>query len=243
MNLVPDISQLDGVPDDVWPVLTQLARAFRLKDADLQPTLDAIVAAAVRMVPPAAYAGLILVVRGSLVPQATLGEPAAILDMWQHEQGAGPCIDAAERQSLVVVPDTSDDQRWPGFGAHAAAVGVASMLCAPLWVEDQRLGALSVYSQEAHVFTDHHSQIMDLFATHAALALADVQRAENLRIALRSRDVIGQAKGILIERHKLTADGAFSRLAAASQNANRKLTAVALHLVETGELLGVDSRR
>jgi AmiR/NasT family two-component response regulator len=88
------------------------------------------------------------------------------------------------------------------------------------------------------VFTDHHTQLMDLFATHAALALADVQRAENLRIALQTRDLIGQAKGILIERHRLTAEAAFSRLAAASQNSNRKLTVVAQHLVETGELLG-----
>ena len=237
---MPDISQLEELPADAWPVLTQLARAFRLKDADLQPTLDAIVAAAVAVVTPAMNAGLILLIRGALVPQATIGEPAAILDMWQLEEGRGPCIDAAAQQTVVATPDTARDPRWAGFGEQAAAVGVSSMLCAPLWIEDQRLGALSVYADTPHVFTDTHVQILNLFATHAALALADVQRAENLRIALHTRDLIGQAKGILMERHRLTPDAAFNRLAAASQNSNRKLTVVAQRLVETGELLGVN---
>jgi AmiR/NasT family two-component response regulator len=77
-----------------------------------------------------------------------------------------------------------------------------------------------------------------LFATLAAIALAEAQRTGQLHTALGNRDLIGQAKGILMERHRMTADAAFGNLSQASQDVNMKLTAVAQHLVETGELLG-----
>ena len=76
-----------------------------------------------------------------------------------------------------------------------------------------------------------------LFATLAAIALAEAQRTDQLHTALDNRDVIGQAKGILMERHRITADVAFGYLSQASQSVNSKLAAVARHLVETGELL------
>jgi AmiR/NasT family two-component response regulator len=77
-----------------------------------------------------------------------------------------------------------------------------------------------------------------LFATLAAIALAEAQRTGQLHTALGNRDLIGQAKAILMERHRMTADAAFGYLSQASQDVNMKLTAVAQHLVETGELLG-----
>jgi AmiR/NasT family two-component response regulator len=76
-----------------------------------------------------------------------------------------------------------------------------------------------------------------LFATLAAIALAEAQRTDQLHTALRNRDIIGQAKGILVERHRITADEAFALLSQASQDVNMKLTAVARNLAETGELL------
>jgi AmiR/NasT family two-component response regulator len=77
-----------------------------------------------------------------------------------------------------------------------------------------------------------------LLATLAAIALAEAQRTGQLHTALGNRDLIGPAKAILMERHRMTADAAFSNLSQASQDVNVKLTAVAQHLVETGELLG-----
>lgn len=75
-------------------------------------------------------------------------------------------------------------------------------------------------------------------ATLAAAALAEVRRTEQPRRALDSRDVIGQAKGILMERHKITPDQAFQVLSQVSQRRNRRLVIVASHLIRTGELLG-----
>jgi GAF domain-containing protein len=228
---------LDDCSDQTIRSLDIMARALRVKNAELQPTLDAIVSTAVRTLSPARHAGLIIVVRGDLVPQATTGAPPQRLDQLQQKLGDGPCIDAAQQQTVIRIEDTCADRRWPDFCAEAAGLGVRSMLCVPLWVDERCLGTLSLYAEDPSAFGDHHEQITTLLATLAVLALAEAQRADQLHTALRNRDVIGQAKGILMERHRITADEAFSYLSRASQAVNMKLTGVALHLVDTGELL------
>jgi GAF domain-containing protein len=236
--LTIELDALGDVEDNAWPVLAHLARCLHVKNAELQPTLDAIVAHAVSTIEPAGQAGLILLVGGRLTPQATLGSAPHALDEFQRQSGSGPCIAAAREQSVIRLDSTVTDGRWPDFAERALALGVASMLCVPLWVDQQKLGTLSMYADKPEAFTTQHIQVTDLYATHAALALAEAQRAAQLRAAARTRDVIGQAKGILIERMKITPDRAFECLSLASQNNNLKLVAVAEHLVATGELLG-----
>jgi GAF domain-containing protein len=218
-----------------------LARALHVKDAELQPTLEAIVSTAVSMLSPARYAGLIILSRGVLIPQAAAGEPPLLLDRLQQKLGDGPCITAARQQSIVRVEDTVGDQRWPDFSAEAASLGVRSMLCVPLWADERVLGALSLYADQAAAFTSLHERVTRLLATFAALALAEAQRADQMQVALGNRDVIGQAKGILMERHGITAAAAFGYLARVSQAENMKLAAIARRLVETGELPGAPS--
>lgn len=232
---------LEEISAESWSVLERLGRALHLKNAELQPTLDGIVALAVQTISSAQYAGLILVERGQLRPQSTAGAPPHALDMLQQAIGTGPCIDAAREQAVIRIRDTSSDQRWPAIAEQAASLGVASMLCVPLWVDESRLGSLSLYSSRSSAFSDHDLQLTRLYATHAALALSDAQRVAKLQTALRNRDVIGQAKGILMERSRLTPEGAFERLSQASQTTNLKLATVAQHLVDTGELPVVPS--
>jgi GAF domain-containing protein len=231
---------LEDLDDAVGPALMQLARSLHLKSAELQPTLDSIVSHAVTTIEPAEHAGLILVLNGRLVPQATVGTPPEVLDSLQQVTGRGPCIDAARTQEVITVDNVLTDRRWPEFGKQAADLRVLSMLCVPLWVDDLRLGTLSLYGHKPEAFAPQHRLLTELYATHAAIALADAQRASQLQTALSNRDIIGQAKGILIERMKLTPDAAFAQLSQASQHANLKLFAVARHLVETGELMGSD---
>ncbi|SOD73606.1 GAF domain-containing protein [Jatrophihabitans sp. GAS493] len=228
---------LEDLEDQTWTSLMQLARSLHLKDAKLQPTLDAIISQAVQTIEPAEHAGVILVLNGKLIPQATLGEPPYILDSLQQQTGSGPCIDSAREQSVISIDNMGTDTRWPKFIGQAISLGVSSMLCVPLWVDELRLGTLSLYGQKPDAFTPQHLQLAYLYATHAALALADAQRTAQLLEALRNRDVIGQAKGILIERLKITPQEAFVQLSSASQRANVKLTVVAEHLVTTGELM------
>jgi GAF domain-containing protein len=213
-----------------------LARALHVKSAELEPTLQAIVSTAVRMLSPARYAGLIIFSGGELIPQASTDRVPLLLDHLQQKLGDGPCVNAAQRQSIVQIDDTLQDGRWPDFAADAASLGVRSMLCVPLWVDQRCLGALSLYADQATAFTDLHGRVTTLLATFAALALAEAQRADQLTAALVNRDIIGQAKGILMERHRITADAAFGFLTRVSQAENTKLAAIAAQLVATGEL-------
>jgi GAF domain-containing protein len=215
-----------------------LARALHVKDAELQPTLQAIASTAVSMLSPARYAGLTIFSRGELIPRASSGEPPLLLDRLQQKLGDGPCINAARHQSIFRIEDTRQDERWPEFSAEAARLNVRSMLCVPLWADERGLGALSLYGDQAAAFTDLHERVTTLLATFAALALAEAQRADQMHDALGNRDVIGQAKGILMERHGVTADAAFSVLSRVSQAENMKLAEIARRLVETGKLSG-----
>ncbi|WP_375478497.1 GAF and ANTAR domain-containing protein [uncultured Jatrophihabitans sp.] len=221
-----------------WTALGHLARALRAEGADVHATLERIVSHATEAIEPATWVGIALLERNRFTPQAVSGRPPHDLDVYQGQMKAGPCFDVARTQKAAIIEDTAASQRWPDFCARAVQQQVRSMLCVPLWVDERRLGTLSLFSAEPSVFAPRHLLITELYSTLAALALADAQRVANLHAALESRDLLGQAKGILIERERLTPDAAFARLAAASQAANRKVTAVAQHLVETGELLG-----
>jgi GAF domain-containing protein len=220
-----------------------LARALHIEDARLEPTLDVIVANAAAAHPAAHDAGIILFTGGKLVPQATTGHAPQVLDLKQQETGDGPCIEAARGQVLVQVTDTSAEIRWPQFCDTAQACGVRSLLCTPLWVSDRNLGALTLYSPQAAAFSPGDTRLISLFATLAALALHEAQRTEQLREAITSRDVIGQAKGILMERHRISGDAAFAALSRASQTVNLKVTEIARHLTETGEFLGAQQQQ
>lgn len=219
-----------------------LARALHLEDSRLQPTLDVIAANAAAAHPAAQDAGIILFRRGELVPQATTGQAPQVLDIRQQETGDGPCLEAASKQIRIQVSDTSNETRWPQFCVTAQELGVRSLLCVPLWINDRSLGALTLYSPKTAAFTTGDTQLINLFATLAALALNEAQRIDQLREAITSRDVIGQAKGILMERRRMSADAAFATLSRTSQAANVKLSEVAQHLAETGELLGTQEQ-
>jgi GAF domain-containing protein len=219
-----------------------LARALHVKNAELEPTLAAIASTAVTMLSPARYAALTVLSRGELIPRASTGEPPLLLDRLQQKLGDGPCIHAAKYQSVFRIEDTGEDDRWPRFCAEAARLEVRSMLCVPLWIDERGRGALSLYADQPAAFSDPHERVAVLLATFAALALAEAQRADQLHDALGNRDVIGQAKGILMERHRVSADAAFSVLSRVSQAQNLKLAEIARRLVETGELPDVPGR-
>jgi GAF domain-containing protein len=219
-----------------WSTLDRLGRVLHVKEADLQATLDAIARTAVETVDNAEYAGVNLLDRGRFVPQAVAGQPPLTLDALQQETGTGPCIDCSRDQVTLRVDDVATDPRWPAYAELATSLGVASMLCVPMSIDEQCLGSVSLYGIAPDGFSGHHERLANLFATHAALVLADAQRTQQLRQALANRDVIGQAKGILMERHHITADAAFVLLRERSQQTNRKLVVVAGELTETGHL-------
>ena len=162
------------------------------------------------------------------------------LDRLQIEANEGPCLDASTQGATFYAHDLADDERWPRFGPRAVAAGVRCVLSYALLAEQP--SALNLYAHLPAAFGATDRAQGQLFATLARLALesaqeraADDQRAANLTDALRTREVIGQAQGILMERERITADQAFDVLRRASQRMNVKLRSVAETLVETGE--------
>ena len=229
-------NDLDDLDEAGWSSLEQLSRALRVGELDLPATLVAVLKAAVALVDAAESAGLNLFVKGKFTPQAVLGDAVPALDELQQRTGIGPCIDASREQTTIEITDTRSDDRWPGFAAKAVELGVLSMLCVPLWVDDRRLGSLSLFAPIPDAFGDVAKSVAGLYATHAALALADANRTEQLRRVAANRDVIGQAKGILMARRGLPADDAFAVLVATSQKLNRKVVEIAEVVAATGEL-------
>lgn len=209
------------------------------RQTDVHAVLDRVVAAAVERVPGARWAGVTVVDRSSTSTLAATAPVVTAVDSLQYALREGPCLSAATEPDVVISTDLQADPRWPTFGARAREHGVRSMLAVRLFSDRGVVGALNLYAPEVGAFgADSQSAAVPL-AIHAGTAVTCVRADANVRLALDSRDVIGQAKGILMERLKLSADDAFALLTHVSQNRHRKLRDIAEHLASTGELVGL----
>jgi transcriptional regulator with GAF, ATPase, and Fis domain len=216
--------------------LSGLARHLQT-ETDADTLLTEIVSAAVELIPGTGAGSVSLVInRSKIVSQAASSELASQVDALQEETGEGPCLEAVYQEQTVRVPDMATEERWPHFASRAAAAGAGSMLSFQLFVEGDNLGALNLYGVRPNVFEEESEHIGLLFASHAAVALASVRQHDNLTRALDSRDLIGMAKGILMERYRIDASTAFRVLVRSSQERQRKLHDIAGELVERGTI-------
>lgn len=209
----------------------------------LQPTLDRLVDLATATVDGCDHAGITLAFDRQLHTAAATHEVVEEVDELQVSLDEGPCLDAMADRRVCGIGDLSLDSRWPRWSPEAVARGIRGVLSFRLFLGDETLGALNLYAAEADAFDPVDADFGIVFASHAAVAIGCSRVAEQgaeelveLRGALRSRELIGQAKGVLMERHRLTSEQAFDRLREASQRRNRKLREVAEHLVHSGEL-------
>jgi len=130
----------------------------------------------------------------------------------------------------------ASETRWPQFTAAALEAGAAGMMCFQLYVEQNNLGALNLFSRTAHAFDDEAEHVGLMFASHAAVAYASSRTTARMDRKIATGQLVGQAQGILMERHKLTTDQAFALLVRVSQHQNVKLRDVADKLVHSGQL-------
>lgn len=216
--------------------LSELARSLE-KHEDVDDTLEAIVHAAVGSVPGAGHASISAIRRRREVEtRACTSALARAIDQAQYDSGEGPCLDALFERDTVRLRHLPGEQRWPDFTKRAVELGVGSMLAVRLFVQGDDLGALNLHSEGEAAFDDEAEHTAQLFASHAAVALAAAQQKQQLRRAVSTRQLVGQAEGILMERFKLNDDQAFRLLVRASQDTNRKLVEIAADLVRTGEV-------
>ena len=233
-----------GGSGDLATQLSHLARTLEEED-DVQATLDAIVHAVVGTVPGADHASVSTIRRRrEVTTRAATSDLSREVDRAQYETRQGPCLETLFERETARITDMAAERRWPAFAARASALGAGSMLTVQLYVHGDRgdLGALNLLSEDADAFTDDSDHVALLFAAHAAVAMVGAQDQAQLRTAMGTRDLIGQAKGILMERHKITADQAFVVLTRVSKNTNRRLTDVSEELTSSGTLPGLTDR-
>ena len=207
----------------------------------VQGTLRKIVELAVHAIDACQAAGVLTAGDGQPPTTLAASSPLAVmLDQLQIDAGNGPCLDSARSGSTIYVEDLAGDARWPEFATAAVEAGIRSVLGYAMATGTP--GALNLDAGVPDAFDPHDRAQALLFATLARLALdtaqeraLDEERTLNLTEALRTRELIGQAQGILIEREHITGEQAFEVLRRASQHLNVKLREVAAALVETGE--------
>jgi len=214
--------------------IEELARDMHGEHASLAKTLDIITAGALELIPGAEHAGITLATRDHRFDsRAATSELPRRIDRLQYHLQDGPCIQAIWDKATIRVNDLSTEDRWPRFATEATALGVRSMLSFRLYTTGTTLGALNLHSTRPHAFDDENISIGTSIATHAALAVVAALREEQFRTAQATRDVIGQAKGILMHQFRIDADAAFDLLRRLSQERNQPLHDIATELVAT----------
>ena len=198
-------------------------------------TLDEAVRLALDTIDGAELVGVSWLVQGKPMLTPACTDPLVEkLDALAFEFQEGPSLDAGAEQSTAIIDDMASEDRWPQFTKAAAELGIGSMLCCGLSSPRRTLGSLNVYARQPGSFGPDETQTAQIYAAHASIVLASRQLESDLRVAVDSRGLIGQAIGILLERHKVQPQQAFDLLVKASQRRHLKLRDVAAQLVETG---------
>ena len=230
-------------------LLAELALGYH-GDSKGQPALiEQIVAGAVALIPGVVSAAVELR-RGDTLSASTVQGDSTALQLMDAENdvGQGTCLQAWEQWQQIVTEDVTGDARWLAVGEvlRQRQVQARAVVCTPMEVAGRKVGVLTLVSEQPRFGQADDQDIAVLarvFAAHAAVALAGRLRHDDMTAALGSRDVIGQAKGILMERFKITSPAAFAMLVAASSRTNTKLAAICERLADTGELRTVAPRR
>lgn len=208
-----------------------IAREARAGEETGERTLLHLSRAAAVAVPGAAYVGMTMrSPEGALLALAPSHDAIVELDRLQAVLGEGPCVDALTPggEAVVRVDDFAAESRWPRFAAAARDTGVGSLLSYALAPHGAAPGAMNFYGAAPGAFAEPGARtVAGVFAMQAAIAVHAANRIAHLNHALDTRDVIGQAKGILMERFRLDDEQAFERLRRSSQETNIKLADVA----------------
>lgn len=230
-------------PGTLCPVEALLRELSQVAFADrsLTEVLTDIVEIAAREIPGAQATSITLLRNDKAFTAAHHGAMALAADELQYEHGYGPCMDAGRGGVLLRIDDMRTETRWPDYIAHLLeTTPVLSSLSVPLPYQGSSIGALNNYSTEPAAFASPESllagsDVAEVIAVAVANADAHAQlfdQARNMRLAMESRAVIEQAKGVLMAQRQVDADQAFEILRDASQRYNRKLRDIAHAIVD-----------
>jgi GAF domain-containing protein len=186
---------------------------------------------------------LMLVDRDQVLRNLASSDPRAVpLEELQATHGEGPCVDAFDGKEPVGADDLAADDRWPAFSPEAARRGLLAVLASPIPYSDQAVGVVAVFDGRPHPWAEAEREAVVAFTELVALLILNAMEATErgkvageLQVALDSRVVIEQAKGVLVGRHGLTTRQAFERLRRQARDQRRPLTEVARSVVSAAE--------
>lgn len=212
--------------------------ARRLAEAaDLDDLLQRIVTLGEEHLDRCDGVSLMLIRKGGEISTPTYTSRVAYdSDQAQFLADEGPCLESIREHHSVHIRDLRTEERWPAYRERVLALGIRSMLGVRLFVLGDTMGALNFYSSEPNAFDEYSLVLAQVFASHAAVALKAAIAEAGAEAAIRSRDVIGQAKGIIMAQERCTADDAFIRLRELSQALHRPLRELADEIAATGDI-------
>ena len=212
--------------------MAELAQVISLRRVD--DVLVDVTAAAKELIPGVDIAGVLLVGKGGT--HQTLAPTSDVmfkLDELQMTTGEGPCLQAALDEIVIRTDDFRDEPRFPKHAPKVVELGLLSALSLKLYTADRTAGALNLFGYEPRLWNSEAETIGMVLAAHAASAILASRESEQLQSALSTRDRIGQAKGIIMERFKIDDVRAFEMLRKLSQDTNTKLVDVAHRVIDT----------
>lgn len=233
------------------PLAEELGRVYArmsgllLADQTVQTALELVTALAVETIPGAMGAGVTLLGsegngEGQARTSGATSELVARADELQYQLGEGPCLTACRLDQVVRVDDIQRDRRWPRWRDGVLTLGLRSSLSAPLDTQGRTLGAIKVYGDRPAAFDEDGELLLTRFADQAAILLSNISAldqaerlSESLRQALRSRNLIALATGVLMERMHLTEERAFLLLVEAARRQSRELAEEAAAVVSS----------
>ncbi|GFG62734.1 hypothetical protein MKUB_02240 [Mycobacterium kubicae] len=223
-------------PDRKHDLAKQMAALARTTAAPrtVSEILTEVTNAAVELISGADVAGVLLVKKGGEFESvADTDGIVAKLDALQHDFGEGPCAEAALHETVVRSDDLRTEPRWPRYAPAAEELGIRSSLSFKLYTADRTAGALNLFSTRSHAWDVDAETIGAILAAHAAAAILAGRHSEQMQSALASRDRIGQAKGIIMERYAIDEMRAFEMLRVLSQENQTKLVDIAQRVIDT----------
>ena len=200
----------------------------------VEDILSDVTAATKEIVPGVETAGVLLIAKGGKFESlAGTSDLPHQLDDLQMKYNEGPCVEAALDELIVRTDDFRTERRWPKYSSAAVELGILSGLSIKLYTSSQTAGALNLFASKPDAFDAESETAGAILAAHAAAAILASRRGEQLESALSTRDRIGQAKGIIMERYRVDDVQAFDMLRRLSQESNTRLVDIAQRVIDT----------
>lgn len=225
--------------DELSAVSARVA-GLLLSEETVDTALGLVSSMALDTVPGAVGAGVSIVDERGRRSSGSTDARVERADALQYQLDEGPCLAAAAGRQLVRVDDLGTDRRWPRWAGAVAPLGLRAAMSAPLVAGDASLGAMKVYAEQPGSFDLHAERLLTIASAQAAILVANVQTrerarrlSEGLREAVRSRDLVSTAKGVLMARHGVPEDVAFGMLVSRSGEAGGTLADVARAVVDS----------